>query len=228
MQATGSANDEQADEVQGAAAEQQGENAVEQPQGQNRAQRARGPLPARVVTLVIRNLPWAYCMGELMQEWPPDGSYEYFSVPYNWKNRRIVGYAFMSFATHGHAAAFYQRWHGSFLALYQRAKPLDIAAADKQGWRANLGGLAEDVVLLSLEAGVLPIALTAGQRWTTQKIFQEIAITQALLAFEGEDAFVGSEHRPLPHNVPLPVFVVREHAPLPHDVTLPVLGYWSL
>jgi len=91
-----------------------------------------------VTTLTIRNVPARYTQDELMKEWGPKYSYNFFHLPYNTKEKKTLGFAFVNFTTHGAALFFQNRWHGKFLPLHAKGRALDIVASPAQGYLANL------------------------------------------------------------------------------------------
>ncbi|CAE8616837.1 unnamed protein product [Polarella glacialis] len=95
-------------------------------------------VPDGFTTLVIRNIPARYTQEMLLTEFIPDGSFDFFFLPYSFKNARTMGIAFINFRTHALALDFQGRWHRHFLQDHGRTKHLDVAAATVQGLEANL------------------------------------------------------------------------------------------
>jgi len=92
-----------------------------------------------VTTLVVRNVPARYTKEELLQEWPPDGTFDFFYLPFNRIQKRAAGYCFVNFTSHEAAVTFHNQWHSKSLAASQRTgKKLSIGAAEFQGLEANL------------------------------------------------------------------------------------------
>jgi len=101
-----------------------------------------GPLSSSIApgatTLVIRNIPARYTKELLMQEWPPDGTYDFLFLPFSFKLRRTAGYAFINFQSHGAAVAFHKQWHGKSLRDQGTARKLSVSAAGVQGLEENV------------------------------------------------------------------------------------------
>jgi len=88
-------------------------------------------------TLMIRNVPARYDQPQLLQEWPPNGAYDFLYLPCT-KKGYSRGYAFLNFVTPEHAVQFQQQWHGGHLSNHGTTKHLDVSAARAQGVAANL------------------------------------------------------------------------------------------
>ncbi|CAE8639756.1 unnamed protein product [Polarella glacialis] len=95
-------------------------------------------VPEGFTTLVIRNIPARYTQEMLLTEFIPDGSFDFFFLPYSFKDARTMRIAFINFRTHALALDFQGRWHRHFLQDHGRTKHLDVAAATVQGLEANL------------------------------------------------------------------------------------------
>jgi len=96
------------------------------------------PVPHGVTTLVVRNVPARYTKEMLMQEWPPNGMYDFLYLPFNFKQKRTSGFAYVNFTSHEAAVNFYSQWHGKSLCNQGTAKQLSIGVAGTQGLEANL------------------------------------------------------------------------------------------
>mmetsp|Transcript_109046 Transcript_109046/g.339855 ORF Transcript_109046/g.339855 Transcript_109046/m.339855 type:complete len:201 (+) Transcript_109046:84-686(+) len=144
--------------------------------------RARRTVPPGELCLGVRNLPWEYRQEDLLQFWPPDGTYSYLCTPYNIDKDRIVGYAVLSFVSTQRAQRFMDRYHGFFLLERPgNNKTLDIKPLTGMTWRLHMawshGSLAE-----SLHAAEhLPIVVSGTQRWRRERIRTEIAISAAMV-----------------------------------------------
>lgn len=95
-------------------------------------------LPAGVTTLMIRNIPARCSVQDLLDMWPPDGSYDLLHLPFSAKQHRPSGYAFVNFTSHEAAVAFRQCWHGTNLEKGGKAKRLSIMASATQGFGENI------------------------------------------------------------------------------------------
>jgi len=96
------------------------------------------PIACGLTTLVIRNMPSKYTKEAILQEWPPDGTFDFLYLPFNHKQRRTSGYIFMNFTSHGAARDFYKKWHGKVLHNHATKRKLSIRAAEIQGLEENL------------------------------------------------------------------------------------------
>jgi len=101
-----------------------------------RADRPRRLEPG-TTTLMIRNVPARYDQPRLIQEWPPNGAYDFLYLPSTRKGFSR-GYVFLNFVSPEHALLFQQQWHGGRLSSHGTTKHLDISAARAQGIAANL------------------------------------------------------------------------------------------
>lgn len=96
-------------------------------------------IPAGVTTLVIRNIPARYTQSMLLHEFGgPDGSFDFFYLPYSFRDSKTVGVAFINFRSHHAAVCFQEMWHRCFLWGTGRGKHLDVVAATIQGLVGNL------------------------------------------------------------------------------------------
>jgi len=104
-----------------------------------REQPASGRINPGVTTLVVRNVPARYTKEELLQEWPPDGAFDFLYLPFNHRQKRAAGYCFVNFTSHEAALTFCNQWHSKLLSASKRTgKRLSIGAAEVQGLEANL------------------------------------------------------------------------------------------
>lgn len=98
-----------------------------------------GPAPyGPPTTLMIRNIPVMYTQEALVLEWPNNGTYDFFYLPYSCSLQRNLTYAFINFTSHEYACAFKIRWEKMRLAHFTSRKPLNISCADVQGRDENL------------------------------------------------------------------------------------------
>jgi len=96
------------------------------------------PIPHGVTTLAIRNVSARYTKAMLMQEWPLDGTYDFLYLPFNFKQKRGAGLAFVNFTSHAAAVGFYSQWHRKHLREHGSARRLSIGVAEAQGLDNNL------------------------------------------------------------------------------------------
>ncbi|CAE8677629.1 unnamed protein product [Polarella glacialis] len=114
-------------------------------------------VPDGFTTLVIRNIPARYNQEMLLAEFIPDGSFDFFFLPYSFKDARTMGIAFLNFRTHASALIFQEKWHRQFLQDHGRTKHLDVAAATTQGLEANLQQFNSKSIARFQRVGMLPV-----------------------------------------------------------------------
>jgi len=96
-----------------------------------------------VTALMVHYIPSRQSQRSLMLEWPhrtmsSDGyNYNLLYVPYNVRQRRISGYAFLNFETYSDALHFASRVHGGSVGTTS-GKQLIVSAAARQGVSANV------------------------------------------------------------------------------------------
>lgn len=146
-------------------------------EGLPQRRRALRPIPPGAVSLMVRNIPWAYSQEELLEEWIPDGSFNYLHLPFNRALARPIGYAYINFTSNEALMAFQDQWHGRFLARHHWRKPLDIAAARAQGFDANMVLLEGNVDSLE-EAGFLPMVFDGLRRVDARDALQLVLSRQ--------------------------------------------------
>jgi hypothetical protein len=89
-------------------------------------------------TLMIRNIPPKYKQDALVEEWPNNGTYDYFYLPYSCSIKQNLTYAFINFTSQTAALDFQDRWDKQRLRFFQNRKPLTISCADVQGRDENI------------------------------------------------------------------------------------------
>ncbi|CAE8618008.1 unnamed protein product [Polarella glacialis] len=114
-------------------------------------------VPDGFTTLVIRNIPARYNQEMLLAEFIPDGSFDFFFLPYSFKDARTMGIAFLNFRTHASALGFQEKWHRHFLQDHGRTKHLDVAPATTQGLEANLQQFNARTTARFQRVGMLPV-----------------------------------------------------------------------
>eukprot|EP00930_Biecheleria_cincta_P039335 TRINITY_DN2704_c0_g2_i6.p1 TRINITY_DN2704_c0_g2~~TRINITY_DN2704_c0_g2_i6.p1 ORF type:complete len:311 (-),score=42.75 TRINITY_DN2704_c0_g2_i6:223-1155(-) len=114
-------------------------------------------VPAGFTTLVVRNVPARYKPNMLLQEFVPDGSFDFFFLPYSFRDSKTMGVAFVNFRSHNLALRFQERWQRQFLRDHGRTKHLDVAAATYQGLVQNLKQFNPKNIARLDCAGMLPI-----------------------------------------------------------------------
>jgi hypothetical protein len=135
-------------------------------------------LPAGFTTIVIRNIPARYTRDMLLEEFEPDGSFDFFFLPYSFRHSKTMGVAFVNFRSHDLALDFQTRWNRCYLSDHGcKNKHLDIAAAAMQGLADNLRQFnAKNVARLN-SVGMLPLLLDkGGNRLNSMKELQRYGI----------------------------------------------------
>jgi len=89
-------------------------------------------------TLVVRNIPARYTKEKLLLEWPPDGSYDFLYLPFNFRLGRTAGHAILNFTCNEAALSFYYRWHRQRLSPTISEPKFKIVKAEVQGLEENL------------------------------------------------------------------------------------------
>jgi len=89
-------------------------------------------------TLMVRNVPARYTKEMLLQEWPVDGTFDFFYLPFCFKRMRSAGYLFLNFTSSAAASAFQSQWHGQSLRQQVSPAKLSIGAAEVQGLEENV------------------------------------------------------------------------------------------
>jgi len=125
-------------------------------------------------TLVVRNVPWSYNQEDLLAEWPPDGTYDYFHLPYHFNQDRPLGFAYINFVTYEAAAAFMQKWHGRFLSHRSGRSTLHIAVAKVQGRGPNLARIGGHKLHTLPEPRYLPVLLDGCRRLDAREVLAEM------------------------------------------------------
>jgi len=121
--------------------------------------RASSKVSAGLTTLVIRNVPARYTPDMLLQEIGPDGSFDFFFLPYTFRASKTMGVAFINFRSPDLALCFQERWHRRFLQNHGHTKHLDISAATYQGIVENLKQFNHRNIARLERAGRLPVFL---------------------------------------------------------------------
>jgi len=89
-------------------------------------------------TLVVRNIPTRYTKEMLLKEWVPDGTFDFFYLPFSFKQKKVAGYSFINFTSNAAALAFYSQWHKKSLFSQGSSTKLHIVAAEVQGLDENV------------------------------------------------------------------------------------------
>jgi len=133
--------------------------------------RWQATLKPGMTTVVLRNIPARYGIEDLLQEWEPDGSFDFLHLPRQERRSRHLGHAFLNFVSHTHAVDFCRKWHGGVLK-FGMSKPLDITAASIQGYEGNLANLRVKKVWRVRDEH-LPALFCGEQRLDTRSVLHE-------------------------------------------------------
>jgi len=129
------------------------------------------PLATGQTTVVVKNLSGRYTMEDLLQLWPVDLTFDFMHVPYHLLHRRPLGFVFINFLSHELALAFQQKWHGKQCL---GAKPLEVCAAEVQGWQGNMRLIKHKRLDVLEKVGFLPFALKGTVRLDARAIVSEV------------------------------------------------------
>eukprot|EP00746_Dinoflagellata_sp_MGD_P158037 gnl/MRDRNA2_/MRDRNA2_86371_c0_seq2.p1 gnl/MRDRNA2_/MRDRNA2_86371_c0~~gnl/MRDRNA2_/MRDRNA2_86371_c0_seq2.p1 ORF type:complete len:268 (-),score=48.38 gnl/MRDRNA2_/MRDRNA2_86371_c0_seq2:299-1102(-) len=89
-------------------------------------------------TLIIRNLGSKISQQELVNLWPAhEEGYDIFYMPFSFKRKKSLGFAFLNFRDHPTALAFKEHWNAEHMRL-KSSKPIEIDWAETQGYQAHL------------------------------------------------------------------------------------------
>jgi len=127
--------------------------------GSGDLQPADGP-----TTLMIRNIPSPFTPDLLLQEWPNNGTYDFFYLPYSGRLQRNLTYVFINFTSPAAALEFKCYWQRRRLVRYTSQKPLNIGFADVQGRDENLRQLRKKRLLYAKTKHCQPIVFRNGIR----------------------------------------------------------------
>lgn len=93
----------------------------------------------KVLSLMVRRVPRTYTQQQLMDEVDNAGfdeSYDFFYLPWDQKNKRNRGFAFINFYSVMDADRFYVRYNSSRLDSGKARDALEVVAANTQGFEA--------------------------------------------------------------------------------------------
>jgi len=135
------------------------------------------PLNQGTLTLMIRNIPARYKQERLLQEWPPDESFNMLYMPLT-KRGMSRGYAFLNFVSPEHALAFQRQWHGSRLSDHGNNKHLDVSAARVQGLVETLRDMpaGEDWRTWSQNASSIPLIFNGSQPVNIETVISQLGL----------------------------------------------------
>lgn len=133
-----------------------------------------GQLPVGITTLVARNVPARYSQDQLLEEWKPDGSFDFLLLPCSEASGRSMGFVFINFVSYEAAVQFRNRWQGQHLSKPGRARRLNIGPAHLQGFEANMLHIAETLLHKRIGPSRLPAIFHNGRRISPMQVLQEL------------------------------------------------------
>jgi len=89
-------------------------------------------------TMIVHNIPARYTKSMLIEEWPPAGSYNLLYLPFSFRAKKTLGYAFLNFSTEEAFLKFKDCWDHGRLKRHGRAKPLTMVEGTTQGFWENI------------------------------------------------------------------------------------------
>ncbi|EER12764.1 heterogeneous nuclear ribonucleoprotein, putative [Perkinsus marinus ATCC 50983] len=92
-------------------------------------------------TVMLRNIPNKYTQKILLNSIDGrgfEGTYDFFYLPIDFRNRCNLGYAFINFTTHESAVAFTNSFNGYSLPAFKSTKVCEVCWARVQGLEANV------------------------------------------------------------------------------------------
>jgi len=131
-------------------------------------------IPHGVTTLIIRNVPARYSKEKIMQEWPPDGTYDFLYLPFCFKQKRYAGVAFVNFTTHEAAVHFHGRWNNKSLRYKGTSKRLRIGVSEAQGLEQNLEHLVTHNISRIQQSKFLPSAFNGTEEVPLEGLLERI------------------------------------------------------
>jgi len=150
-------------EIAASAADLEEQISNQQPPPKTSSERMR-TLPPGVTTIVVRNVPARFSQEQLLQLWPPDGTYDLMYLPYSMQKQRRSGLVFINMVAHEAALDFTAKWHGHKIENVVGAKRLHIGVAEVQGFVGNLQHLKASNVARMRNEKLLPVAFKGTQR----------------------------------------------------------------
>ncbi|KAF4671741.1 hypothetical protein FOL47_001239 [Perkinsus chesapeaki] len=92
-------------------------------------------------TVMLRNIPNKYTQKILLNAIDGrgfEGTYDFFYLPIDFRNRCNLGYAFLNFTSHESAVAFTRSFNGYSLPAFKSTKVCEVCWARVQGLEANV------------------------------------------------------------------------------------------
>jgi hypothetical protein len=123
-------------------------------------------------TLMIRNIPLKCTQEALLQEWPNNGTYDFFYLPCSCTLERNKSYAFINFTSYKAACEFEERWDANRLRNCRGRKSLNIGWACLQGLEANLCQLGKNWIWRQKVQGCQPLIFDKGELISIGEAFE--------------------------------------------------------
>jgi len=120
--------------------------------------------PPGVTTLVVRNVPARLSQEQLLQLWPPDGTYDLMYLPYSFNKQSRGGLVFINMVSNEAAINFATKWHGNKIPNIRGVKRLDVGVANVQGFIGNLKHLKASNIARMHKEQYLPAAFNGAQK----------------------------------------------------------------
>eukprot|EP00931_Biecheleriopsis_adriatica_P070419 TRINITY_DN4418_c0_g1_i3.p1 TRINITY_DN4418_c0_g1~~TRINITY_DN4418_c0_g1_i3.p1 ORF type:complete len:324 (+),score=52.43 TRINITY_DN4418_c0_g1_i3:57-1028(+) len=98
------------------------------------------PWPPGTTTVLLRNIPHRCVAEEVLEEVVDrgfEGTFDFFYLPIDFKNKRHKGYAFINLLNDSLANRFRVVFHGQTFKRHKSQKVLDLSAGTTQGFEAN-------------------------------------------------------------------------------------------
>lgn len=122
-----------------------------------------------ITTLMIRNVPTWYTQEMLLNEWTNDGTYNLLYLPFCFRTKKNLAFAFVNFTFPEHAEAFRERWHKKGLQQHTSRKLLDVSVADVQGQFETLQKLTKHKSCRIRNAHYQPAIFVNDKRFTVEE-----------------------------------------------------------
>jgi len=149
---------------------------IQQPPPQTTSSKPTRMLPPGVTTIVVRNVPARLSQEQLLQLWPPDGTYDLMYLPYSYQRQRRSGLVFINMISHEAALNFAAQWHGHTIENVSGAKRLDIGVAAVQGFIMNVKHLKASNIARLRNEQFLPVAFNGTQQLDFKSLLNGLQI----------------------------------------------------
>jgi len=120
-----------------------------------------------ISTVMLRNIPCRYTQGSLLQEIDQlgfEGSYDFFYLPMDMRNKNSVGYAFINFTEPAHAQRFFEVMKSHRFRRYCSDKLPKASPAHLQGLQNNILHFVNRAVSNCRDTRYRPVVLKPGGR----------------------------------------------------------------